>query len=408
MRVLMVADFYEPYVGGVEQHVRSLSHGLVDRGHEVAVATTATARAPRGVVADGPVAVHRIPTLSARFGRAHAAADRPWAPPIVDPVASRHLRRLVRSWAPDVVHGHDWLARSATPWCRDGGPAFVATQHYYTRSCARKDLWRDGAVCAGPTLRGCVACTADTYGAALAVPVTLGTRLGARSEDRASRATIAVSEATATGNRTPPGYSVIPNLLPPPRIAAPSEVESALDALPLPPVPFVLFIGDLRPTKGFHTLLDALSRLDDPPALVVVGERDRSSPDELPAHVHHLGTVDNALVGPLLERSRFAVVPSVWAEPFGIVAIEAMTAGRAVVASDTGGLGELVEPGVTGLLTPPGDAVALAGAIEELWNDPERAEAMGRAGRTAASRYRPERVVPLVEAVYETVVRNGR
>ena len=407
MRVLMVADFYEPYVGGVEQHVRSLSHALCERGHDVAVATTATDRAPAGASADGPVEVHRIATASARLGRLHAAADRPWAPPVPDPEASRHLRRLIRSWRPDVVHGHDWLARSAAPWCRGGRPPMVVTQHYYTRSCARKDLWQAdahnqaGVRCPGPSLRRCLACSAATYGRVASVPVTLGTRFGAWMDDHWGAATIAVSEATATGNDTPPGYSVVPNLLPPPRTVA--DPDAALGALGLPETPFTAFVGDLRPTKGFHTLLEARGRLEAPPPLVVVGERDRSSPERLPEGVHHVGTVDNTLIVPLLARARFCIIPSVWAEPFGIVAIEAMRAATAVLASDTGGLGELVDDGVTGRLVPPGDVGALAEAMTALWRDPERAADMGRAGRAAVERFTPERVAPQVEAVYEAV-----
>ena len=407
MRVLMVADFYEPYVGGVEQHVRSLSHALCERGHDVAVATTATDRAPTGVWADGPVEVHRIATTTARFGRLHAAADRPWAPPVPDPEASRHLRRLLRAWRPDVVHGHDWLARSVAPWCRGGRPPMVTTQHYYTRSCARKDLWRLDRRCPGPSLRRCLACSAATYGVAASVPVTLGTRAGAWIEDRWSAATVAVSDATVTGNRTPPGHSVVPNLLPPDR-ALEDDPAVVLAAAGVPDTDFAVFIGDLRPTKGFQTLLAALARLDDPPPLVVVGERDRSSPGTLPDGVHHLGTVDNALIVPLLARARFGVIPSVWAEPFGIVAIEAMRAGTAVVASDTGGLGELVDDGVTGVLVPPGDVDALAQAIDRLWDDPATTDAMGRAGAVAADRYTPERVAPLIETVYETAVARTR
>lgn len=405
MRVLMVADFYEPYVGGVEQHVRSLSHALSERGHAVAVATTATDRAPAGVSTDGPVEVHRIVTSSARLDRLHAASDRPWAPPVPDPEASRHLRRLIRSWRPDVVHGHDWLARSAAPWCRSRRPPMVVTQHYYTRSCARKDLWQehahnDGGVrCPGPSLRRCVACSAATYGRVAAVPVTLGTRVGAWMDDRWGAATIAVSEATASGNRTPPGYTVVPNLLPPPRPVA--DPDAALDALGLPERPFTAFVGDLRPTKGFHTLLEARERLDEPPPLVVVGERDRSSPERLPPGVHHVGTVDNALIVPLLARARICIIPSVWAEPFGIVAIEAMRASTAVVAADTGGLGELVDDGTTGRLVPPGDVEALAAVVAALWADPDEAAAMGRAGRAAVERFTPAQVAPQVEAVYE-------
>ena len=65
-------------------------------------------------------------------------------------------------------------------------------------------------------------------------------------------------------------------------------------------------------------------------------------------------------------RCSIAVVPSVWAEPFGIVVIEAMAGKSAVVASDIGGIPEIVRNGVSGLLVPPGDSVALRGALADL------------------------------------------
>jgi glycosyltransferase involved in cell wall biosynthesis len=74
-------------------------------------------------------------------------------------------------------------------------------------------------------------------------------------------------------------------------------------------------------------------------------------------------------------------------ESFGRIAVEAMAAGRPVVGVAGGGIGDIVDPGVTGLLAPPGDATALAAAIEDLVRDPERRMAMGRAGRRRAEEH---------------------
>jgi glycosyltransferase involved in cell wall biosynthesis len=79
------------------------------------------------------------------------------------------------------------------------------------------------------------------------------------------------------------------------------------------------------------------------------------------------------------------VIPSL-EEGFGIPAAEAMGCEVAVVASDAGGLPEVVEHGVTGLVVPRGDAGALAKAIGSLLDDPERRRVMGQAGRKRALR----------------------
>ena len=85
----------------------------------------------------------------------------------------------------------------------------------------------------------------------------------------------------------------------------------------------------------------------------------------------------------LLSHATAFVCPSLY-EPLGIVNLEAMACGTAVVASRIGGIPEVVVDGETGLLVPPEDSYALAAALNELARNPERAEAMGRAGRERA------------------------
>jgi glycosyltransferase involved in cell wall biosynthesis len=106
----------------------------------------------------------------------------------------------------------------------------------------------------------------------------------------------------------------------------------------------------------------------------------------------------DALAQELADAS-VVVVPSWWPEPFGLVGIEAFAAGRPVVASDTGGIGDWLDDGVSGLMVPAGDAGALARALNELLEDPERQAAMGAAGCAAtAARFT---VAHHVEAIIE-------
>ncbi|MCJ7602650.1 MAG: glycosyltransferase family 4 protein [Desulfobulbaceae bacterium] len=81
------------------------------------------------------------------------------------------------------------------------------------------------------------------------------------------------------------------------------------------------------------------------------------------------------------QATDLAVVPSTEPEPFGMVAIEAMRAGKPVIASNHGGLQEIVEHGKTGILFPPGDAVAFAGALIDLITKPDKRRTMGEAGK---------------------------
>jgi glycosyltransferase involved in cell wall biosynthesis len=101
------------------------------------------------------------------------------------------------------------------------------------------------------------------------------------------------------------------------------------------------------------------------------------------------------------------IVPSLVPETFGMVALEAMTMGRPVVAARLGGLSELVVDGETGMLVPPGHAPALRDAIAALLGDPSRREAMGRAGRERAASYSAREIVPRVERVYRLLTAAG-
>jgi glycosyltransferase involved in cell wall biosynthesis len=79
--------------------------------------------------------------------------------------------------------------------------------------------------------------------------------------------------------------------------------------------------------------------------------------------------------------SDIVVVPSIWAEPFGLAALEGMSCGTAVIASEIGGLTDFVEDGKTGILVPPGDSEALASKIDELLNDEEYRLKLGATAR---------------------------
>src|SRR5207249_7024089 len=102
---------------------------------------------------------------------------------------------------------------------------------------------------------------------------------------------------------------------------------------------------------------------------------------DLEESVRFLGYV--APIQRAIENAAIVVVPSM-GEGFGMVALEAMERARPVIAAEIGGLGELVEDGVTGLLVPPGDPEPLARAIADLGRDLGRAARMGEAGRRRA------------------------
>jgi glycosyltransferase involved in cell wall biosynthesis len=141
---------------------------------------------------------------------------------------------------------------------------------------------------------------------------------------------------------------------------------------------------------------------------VCIGHRWVDTPAEVPDGVLILEDWPNRAVRAAWRRAIAGVVPSAWQEPFGIVALEAMDAGVPVVASATGGLAEVVDDGETGLLVPPGDAGALADAIGRLVADVELRRRLGDGAARRIERYRPDAIVPRIEASYRRALSGDR
>jgi starch synthase len=160
--------------------------------------------------------------------------------------------------------------------------------------------------------------------------------------------------------------------------------------------PYVIFVGRITRQKGVPVLLRAASRLiPDAQLVLLAGAAD--TPEQL-AEVTELVDglrtsrsgviwIPEMLPKPeviqLLTHATVFACPSIY-EPLGIVNLEAMACGTAVVGSRTGGIPEVVADGETGLLVPVGEPEPLADALNVLLRDPDRAEAMGQAGRKRA------------------------
>ena len=160
--------------------------------------------------------------------------------------------------------------------------------------------------------------------------------------------------------------------------------------------PYVIFVGRITRQKGVPVLLRAASWLV-PEAQLVLCAGAADTP-ELGAEVTELvdglqasrsGVIWIPEMLPrheivqLLTHATVFATPSIY-EPLGIVNLEAMACGTAVVASRIGGIPEVVADGETGLLVPPGEPAPLAAALNTLTRDPDRARAMGQAGRKRA------------------------
>ena len=181
----------------------------------------------------------------------------------------------------------------------------------------------------------------------------------------------------------------------------------------------VLYTGRLQYAKGVLVLLDAVSmvaREDEQAHFLIAGARHTSIDDATLDHKLKINDTSHYVSMPghvpwrdLVEhyrRAKVFVMPSYY-ETGGISVIEAMAFGLPVVATRAGGLPEVVEDGVTGILVPPGDSRALAEAISRLLRDPELRQRMGEAGRsTVMKEFTVERLISRTLAVYQSVTSN--
>ena len=137
---------------------------------------------------------------------------------------------------------------------------------------------------------------------------------------------------------------------------------------------------------------------------MLAGRVLENTPLDLPVRVELRGLLDHASVIDLIQTASVVAVPSIVPDCCPTVILEAMALGRPVVAAASGGIVDLVDDGVTGLLVPPGEAPALSHALLTLVRDRGRAAAMGRAALEHSRSFTASAVVGRIELLYERLL----
>ncbi len=197
--------------------------------------------------------------------------------------------------------------------------------------------------------------------------------------------------------------------------AFPAEVETVTlrSELGLNEGPVAGVFGRITEWKGQHIAIEMLCRVPGLQLLVVGEPEDRDYQEALRRRADELGVADRVRwlgyrddVGRLMALTNLVLHTSVAPEPFGRVVVEAMFAGRPVIATSGGGIPEIVEDGVNGVLVPPGDADALAKLVLELLRDPVRAAALASTGRERAlKRFRLDTMLAAMTSQIEALGR---
>lgn len=412
VKVLLLAQFYPPVVGGEERHVRNLARALAGRGHEVHVATldpgSGGAPPDAGPDHDAGVTVHVLDSVGGRAPVLYRSADRPPALPVPDPLTARGLARLAASVRPDVVHAHNWIVNSWLAVPDAHRLPLMLSLHDYGHVCATKRFMHLGHPCSGPSPAKCLPCSRDHYG--LPGPaVWAGLRGGLpvrwRAVDLFAPVSTYVAHANQLDQHAVP-WRVVPNFVPDELTRIPvAERDPAL-----PPGRYYFYAGDLMAQKGVHTLLRAWQRLssDRPggrPDLVLVGRSDGTLPDPLPdgVHVHHGWAHERVLSG--FQHAVAATLPSEWPDPCPTTVLEAMAVGAPLVTTQQGGIADMVTGGESALVVPPGDQAALTRALSRVADDAALRHRLVVGASGSVTGFLQSSVAEQLEGIYAGVVR---
>lgn len=405
MRILMLAQFYPPIIGGEERHVQDLSVALAARGHTVSVATSWQHGMPAEEYSQG-VRIHRLRGSVHRVGILFSEQERRYAPPFPDPEIMLALRHIIIDERPDIVHAHNWMVHSFTLLKTWSKAKLVMTLHDCSHACVQKRyMYKGQTLCQGPNIYKCMRCSVAFYGALKGVPSTMLNWLCSSMERQVVDMFLPVSQSMVEANRldshTVP-FRVVPNFVPD-DIETLEEDDTAFVSQ-LPAEEFMLFVGDLKRDKGVDVLLQAYTELDTQVPLVLIGRPGVDAPISLPPRVVHLQSWPHKAVMQAWKRCIIGFVPSLCLESFGIVALEAMVMGHPIVASNIGGLRDIISHGKTGFLVAPGDWLALRQAMRLLLQDPLLREQMGTQAKQRANEFKASIVVSRIEQVYQEVL----
>jgi phosphatidylinositol alpha-mannosyltransferase len=376
MRIALVSPYSWSYPGGVTRHIEALAERFLEGGHHVRVLAPFdppgrfSAALHRGARPQALAAPDHLISLGRTVGfKANGAVSNL----SITPYGVATLHRELRTGGFDVVHVHEPVAPLtswvATDWTR---LPLVGTFHSYSDK---------------------------------RIPNELANLIGARRVLNHLHVRIAVSEAAAwTGRRWFGGhYRVIPN-------GVDLDPEQArLNAAREPgDVLRIAFVGQAVERKGLPLLLRAFEALREqvPTELIVIGpSAEELGPMMLdPTGVTALGKVDEAEKRRVLAHADVLCAPSLRGESFGMVLTEAFAAGTPVIASDIAGYRDVVRDGVDGVLVPRGDAQALAEALRDLYDEPDRRRRMAHAAAADVERFAWPHVAAEVMHAYEDAI----
>lgn len=176
----------------------------------------------------------------------------------------------------------------------------------------------------------------------------------------------------------------------------------------------LLFVGRLEKVKGIEALIEAMAfiiKMFPQTTLTVIGEGQNkenllnlSKDLHLEKHIHFVGWVKDKGLDIYYKKASIVVFPSVGPEIFGLVILEAMSAGRPVIGTSVGGIPEIITDGVNGYLVEPGSAEQIAEKVIKLFSDEDLLKEFGKNARKQAEEYTIEKYAKNIEKIYKDLL----
>ena len=386
MRVCLVHNDYGKF-SGEELVVESLSYLLKDNGNKVVHFSRSSAE----------LFQMRLGKILAFFSGIYSFSSR------------RAIRKLLFEQKPDIVHIHNLfplISPSVLGECRKASVPVVMTVHNYRLICPNGLLMTNGRICEKCcggreywcVLRNCTGSLPKSIGYAMRNYVARKEKFYLDNVTMYACLTEFQRRRLIARGFPADRIVVIPNMV---DITGVEQSEEQGE--------HIGYVGRISPEKGIRTLMESAGNCGDI-QFKAAGSYTRMPhlPTQAPHNFEFLGHLNKKQLGQFYNSSRMIVLPSICFEGFPSVVIEAMVRQKPVICSRIGGLPEIVDNGVTGLLFEPGNAEDLAKKIRYLWDSPDLCRKMGQVGREKALRqYSPEKYYESLMAVYEKAVELG-
>lgn len=401
MKILLLSPKYPPNIGGTEIYVKSLAECLSKLSYNVIVCMLGQEDIS-SIKENKNLTIYRMGGILQKIPILFKGVSRTASLPIPDPILIKKISDIIKNQQPDIIHAHGWMLYSAIYLKKKFNIPLIATIHDYGFICPKKTLMKGNIICNKCFTNDCIHCSKEQFGSTVSLFRYLGViyqKSNLKYVDRFIAVSPFVKDMHSKyidKNR----ITVIPNFY----YANEKGAVTNKDSIILPD-DFILFVGSLTHHKGVDILINAFNMIKDGNIkLVMCGKKYIKEAYKISENILIFEDTPRNLVLEAYSRCRFVVIPSAWPETFGLVAIEAMSYKKAIIASATGGLINIVDDGSTGILVPPNNLKELATAMDFLMKNPDIALSMGVAGYNKfLSHYTPEVVLPKIQDIYESV-----